>query len=119
MGRTRALLALLESCVATRQFASALKMLGLLKVSVVESDLKNDVNNYVGFFSLFCLSLHRCMYVPFCVCMCFKLKCSVSFGLGEQVVTREGPESFLRSLVKSSFPKNFGGSQRKPCSGAH
>lgn len=70
VGRTRALLALLESCEATRQFASALKMLGLLKVPVVESDLKNDVNNYVGFFLCFvlvCVHAHMCAFV--CVCL--------------------------------------------------
>lgn len=70
VGRTRALLALLESCEATRQFASALKMLGLLKVPVVESDLKNDVNDYVGFFLCFvlvCVHAHMCAFV--CVCL--------------------------------------------------
>lgn len=74
-------LALLGSCVATWHFATALKMLGLLRVPVVKSDLKGSKSKILCFFSPFVLSyMHTRVSLCICVCVCFKLKCSVSFG---------------------------------------
>lgn len=81
VGRERQrLLALRGSCVATWYFATALKMWGLLRVSVVKSDLKGSKSEILCFSPpLFCLSgTHVCLCI--CVCACFKLKCSVSLG---------------------------------------
>lgn len=79
-GRQRPL-APLGSCVATWHFATALKMLGLLRVPVVKSDLKSSKSKIPCFFFPFVLSyVHTRVYVCVCVCACFKLKCSISFG---------------------------------------
>lgn len=73
-------LALLGSYVATWHSATALKMLGLLRVPVVKSDLKGSKSKIL-FFSPFVLSyVHARVSLCICVCVCFKLKCSVSFG---------------------------------------
>lgn len=81
-GRERQrLLALRGSCVATWYFATALKMWGFLRVSVVQSDLKGSKSEILCFFPPFVLSFgHTRVSVCICVCACFKLKCSVSLG---------------------------------------
>ena len=76
-GRQRPL-ALLGSCVATWHFATALKMLGLLRVPVV--NLKSSKSKIPCFFPFVLSYVHTRVYVCVCVCACFKLKRSISFG---------------------------------------
>ena len=63
-------LALLESYVATWHSATALKMLGLLRVPVVKSDLKGSKSKILCFFPLcFVLRACTCVSVHLCVCV--------------------------------------------------